>query len=54
MRLPSCGATKTDNNPLLFRINLQAGHRGKSGRYAMYGDVSEYYAFILDQLGVAG
>lgn len=47
-------ATKTDNNPLLFRINLQAGHRGKSGRYAMYEDVSEYYAFILDQLGVAG
>src|SRR4029079_19475082 len=27
-------AAKTDSNPLLFKINMEAGHGGESGRFA--------------------
>jgi oligopeptidase B len=47
-------AAKTDSNPLLFRINMEAGHGGKSGRFRRYRDIAEYYAFMLNQLGVEG
>ncbi|TLY51775.1 MAG: S9 family peptidase [Gammaproteobacteria bacterium] len=43
-------ALKTDKNPLLFKINMEAGHGGKSGRFARYREVAEAYAFMLDQL----
>jgi oligopeptidase B len=43
---------KTDANPLVFRVNMEAGHGGKSGRFQRYGETAEYYAFMLDQLGV--
>jgi oligopeptidase B len=46
-------ATKTDSNPLVFRINMEAGHGGKSGRFRRYRDQAEYSAFALEQLGVA-
>ncbi len=45
-------ATKTDTNPLIFRVNMEAGHGGKSGRFRRYRDTAEYYAFMLGQLGV--
>jgi oligopeptidase B len=45
-------ATKTDDNPLLFRVNMEAGHGGKSGRFRRYRSIAEYYAFMLSQLGV--
>lgn len=44
---------KTDDNPLLFRTQMEAGHGGRSGRFQRYRLVSEYYAFMLDRLGVA-
>ena len=47
-------ARKTDSNPLLFRVNMEAGHGGKSGRFQRYRSTAEYYAFMLHQLGVAG
>jgi len=47
-------ATKTDSNPLVFRINMEAGHGGKSGRLQSYHEAAEYYAFMLQQLGVDG
>lgn len=47
-------ATKTGTAPLLFRTNMEAGHGGKSGRFERYRDASEWQAFVLDQLGVAG
>jgi oligopeptidase B len=47
-------ANKTDNNPLVFRTNMEAGHGGKSGRFERYRSTAEYYAFMLDQLGVGG
>jgi oligopeptidase B len=46
-------AMKTDANPLVFRVNMEAGHGGKSGRFRRYHDIAEYDAFMLDQLGVA-
>ncbi len=45
-------ALKTDANPLVFRINMEAGHGGKSGRFRRYHDTAEYDAFMLQQLGV--
>ena len=45
-------ATKTDSNPLVYRVNMEAGHGGKSGRFQQYRSRAEYYAFMLDQLGV--
>jgi len=45
--------TKTDNNPLIFKTNMGAGHGGKSGRFAALEELSEEYAFILGQFGLA-
>lgn len=44
-------ATKTDHHPLIFSIDMAAGHGGKSGRFQRYHDTAREYAFILDQLG---
>lgn len=43
-------AKKTDANPLLFRVNMEAGHGGKSGRYRAYEEQAEYIAFLLKEL----
>ena len=45
-------ATKTDNNTLLLKTNMGAGHGGKSWRFASLYETAESYAFILTQLGV--
>jgi oligopeptidase B len=42
---------KPDSGPLYFKINMEAGHGGKSGRYEYYREVAEDWAFVLDQLG---
>ena len=46
-------ANKTDRNPLVFRVNMEAGHGGKSGRFERYRSTAEYDAFMLEQLGLA-
>ena len=43
----------TGDKPVVFRINMDAGHGGKSGRFRRYRELAEMYAFLLDQLGVA-
>jgi len=43
---------KTDDNALLLRVNMEAGHGGKSGRFQRYRELAEEYAFILDQAGL--
>jgi oligopeptidase B len=43
-------ATKTDKNALLLKVNMEAGHGGKSGRFQRYREVAEEFAFVLDQL----
>ncbi|RUT04224.1 oligopeptidase B [Dulcicalothrix desertica PCC 7102] len=42
---------KTDNNPLLLKINLEAGHQGASGRYEVLKDIAFEYAWMLSQVG---
>jgi oligopeptidase B len=43
-------ATKTDDNLLLLKINMGAGHGGKSGRWDSLREVAEAFAFILTQI----
>ena len=43
-------ATKTDSNQLLFKINMQAGHGGKSGRFERLRETALEYQFILNNL----
>ncbi|TIH08390.1 S9 family peptidase [Pseudomonas leptonychotis] len=43
---------KTDNNLLLLKTELDAGHGGMSGRYQALKDAALEYAFILKVLGL--
>src|SRR6476661_4449408 len=43
-------ATKTDSNPLYLKINMGAGHGGKSGRWEKLHEVAETYGFILTEV----
>ena len=45
-------ATKSDKNPLLFKVNMEAGHGGKSGRFVRQRETADEYGFILHQLGI--
>jgi oligopeptidase B len=42
---------KTDKNVLLLKVNMDAGHGGKSGRFRRYREVAEEFAFMIDQVG---
>ena len=42
----------TSKAPVVFRINMEAGHGGKSGRFRKYREQAEMYSFMLEQLGV--
>ncbi len=44
---------KTDNNILLLKTNMGAGHGGASGRYESLKESAFEYAFVLDQLGLS-
>ena len=46
-------ATKTDGNPLYLKINMGAGHGGKTGRWNSLHEVAETYGFILTETGKA-
>jgi len=43
-------ATKTDDNLLLLKINMGAGHGGKSGRWESLHELAEAFAFVLTQV----
>ena len=43
-------ATKSDSNLLLLKINMGAGHGGKSGRWERLHEVAETYGFMLTQV----
>jgi oligopeptidase B len=43
---------KTDDNPLLLRINMEAGHGGASGRYEFLKEIAFSYAFFLGVVGI--
>ncbi|TRD11182.1 S9 family peptidase [Erythrobacter insulae] len=44
---------KTDDNVLLMKTNMGAGHGGKSGRWNSLYETAEEFAFILWQMGMA-
>ncbi|GMM92022.1 S9 family peptidase [Qipengyuania sp. MTN3-11] len=44
---------KTDDNTLLLKTNMGAGHGGKSGRFQSIYETAEEVAFILTQMGEA-
>jgi oligopeptidase B len=44
--------TKTDNNELLLKTNMGAGHGGKSGRFSALYETAEEFAFILSHHGI--
>jgi oligopeptidase B len=43
---------KTDANPLLFKINMGAGHGGSSGRYDALREVAFDFAWMLGRMGL--
>ncbi len=43
-------ATKTDDNLLLLKTNMGAGHGGASGRYDAYRELAFVYAFLIDSI----
>jgi oligopeptidase B len=44
-------ATKTDDNPLLLRTEMGAGHQGPSGRYDTWRDEARVQSFMLGAVG---
>jgi oligopeptidase B len=43
---------KTDNDPLLLKTNMDAGHGGASGRYDYLKEIAFTYSFVLAQVGI--
>lgn len=43
---------KTDDNLIVFHINMEAGHGGVSGRFRRYKEIALEYAFMLDLVGI--
>ncbi|MBL8675537.1 MAG: S9 family peptidase, partial [Rhodospirillales bacterium] len=46
-------ASKTDDNVLLLRTEMSAGHGGASGRYKALEEVAERLAFVIRALGLS-
>jgi oligopeptidase B len=43
---------KTDQNPLIFKINMAGGHGGSSGRYDRLKETAFDYAFVFREVGI--
>jgi oligopeptidase B len=46
-------ALKTDDNVLLLKTNMEAGHGGPSGRFKRHQETALSYAFMLDLVGIS-
>ena len=42
---------KTDNNTLVLKTNMGAGHGGASGRYERIKEMAFEYSFVIDKIG---
>ncbi len=45
-------ALKTDNNELVLKTNMGAGHGGASGRYESMKEIAFIYSYVLDKMGL--
>ncbi len=45
---------RTDDNVIVLKTNMGAGHGGRSGRWSSLREVAEEYAFVLAALDEAG
>jgi oligopeptidase B len=45
---------KTGDNPVLFKINMDSGHAGASGRFSRLEEIAYTYSFALKVMGKAG
>jgi oligopeptidase B len=45
-------ALKTDDNLIVFHINMEGGHGGVSGRFRRHRETALEYAFMLDLVGI--
>lgn len=43
---------KTDDNTLLLRTNMETGHGGTTGRFKVYKETAQEYAFMLNLAGI--
>ena len=43
---------KTDNNTLLLRTNMETGHGGTTGRFKVYEEIAQEFAFMVDLAGI--
>ncbi len=43
---------KTDNNKLIFKIDMKSGHKGPSGRFAILKEKAQDYTFILSSFNL--
>lgn len=44
---------KDDENPLILKTEMEAGHGGRSGRYDSLFEIAEEYAFLMDALNIS-
>ena len=44
----------TSENPIVFEIEMDTGHKGKSGRYDALQEVAKIYTFVLSVLKISG
>ena len=47
-------ALKTGQNPVFLRVDMEAGHGGKAGRFQRYREIAMEYAFLLREAGIVG
>jgi oligopeptidase B len=45
-------ALNSGDSVVFLRVDMEAGHGGKSGRFQRYREIAMEYAFVLDQVGI--